>query len=68
MNNVQFDTVSKVLGWQSRLRWTLVPGNELFIIYTHNWQDFDDLAGVRAAGFGTLDRRAAAKFVYTKRF
>ena len=68
VNNIQYDTVSKVLGWQSRLRWTLVPGNDLFFIYTHNWLDFETLDGVRTAGFGTLDRRAAVKFVYTKRF
>ncbi len=68
VNNVQYDTVSKILGWQSRLRWTLVPGNDLFFIYTHNWLDFDTLDGVRTAGLGTLDRRAAVKFVYTKRF
>ena len=68
VNNVQFDTVSQVLGWQSRLRWTLTPGNDLFVVYTHNWLDFDATDGVARTGFGTLDRRAAAKFVYTKRF
>jgi hypothetical protein len=76
VNNVQFDTVSKVLGWQSRYRWTLIPGNDLFFIYTHNWYDFDpndpavgSTVGMpNRFGFGTLDRRAALKFVYTRRF
>ena len=69
VNNVQFDTVSKVLGWQSRFRWTLVPGNDLFFIYTHNWLDFDATRRCPSRpGFGTLDRRAAVKFVYTRRF
>lgn len=63
VNNVQYDTVSNVLGWQSRFRWTLEPGNDLFFIYTHNW--IDDATLNR---FATLDRRAAAKFVYTHRF
>jgi hypothetical protein len=61
--NVQFDSVSKVLGWQARFRWTLRPGNDLFFIYTQNW--YDDPAFDR---FVTLDRRGAAKFVYTHRF
>jgi hypothetical protein len=63
VSNVQFDTVSKVLGWQSRFRWTLTPGNDLFFVYTHNWTD-DPLLD----RFATLDRRGAAKAVYTHRF
>jgi hypothetical protein len=63
VNNVQFDTVSRVLGWQSRFRWTLTPGNDLFFIYTHNWRD-----DLEVDHFLTLDRRAAIKFVYTHRF
>ncbi len=31
VNTVQFDTVSSVLGWQSRFRWILKPGNDLFL-------------------------------------
>lgn len=64
VNNVQFDSVSRVLGWQSRFRWILTPGNDIFFVYTHNWIDPVD----PAARFTTLDRRAAAKAVYTKRF
>ena len=26
VNNVQFDTISPVMGWQSRFRWILRPG------------------------------------------
>ncbi|MGQ0734357.1 MAG: carbohydrate binding family 9 domain-containing protein [Acidobacteriota bacterium] len=63
VSNLQFDTVSKVLGWQSRLRWTLRPGNDLFLVYTHNWLDHPTLNR-----FATLDRRGAAKAVYTHRF
>ena len=63
VNNVQFDSVSELMGWQSRLRWIVTPGNDLFVIYTHNWLDdhqFDR--------FVTQDRRGAAKFVFTHRF
>jgi hypothetical protein len=33
VNNVQFDTVSRVMGWQSRFRWILRPGNDLYVVY-----------------------------------
>ena len=64
VNNVQYDTVSRILGWQSRFRWILTPGNDIFIVYTQNWLDPSD----PAFGFKTLDRRGATKAVYTKRF
>lgn len=64
VNNVQYDSVSRVLGWQSRFRWIMTPGNDIFFVYTHNWIDPVD----PAARFSTLSRRAAAKVVYTKRF
>ena len=39
VNTVQFDTVSSVLGWQSRFRWILKPGNDLFFVYrTTGWR------------------------------
>ena len=62
VNNIQYDSVSAVLGWQGRIRWILRPGNDLYFVYTHNWQDdpLDRLV--------TLERRAASKISYTKRF
>ena len=63
VNNIQFDSVSALLGWQFRLRWTLEPGNDVFVIYTQNWRDT-----ALAERFLTQDRRAAMKFVYTYRF
>lgn len=38
-NNIQYDSQSAVLGWQSRFRWIITPGSDLYIVYTHNWQD-----------------------------
>jgi hypothetical protein len=55
--------VSSVLGWQSRFRWILKPGNDLYIVYTQNW--LDDTILNR---FSTLNRRAASKVLYTRRF
>jgi hypothetical protein len=63
VNNVQYDTQSHLLGWQSRFRWILKPGSDFYIVYTHNWLD-DPLQN----RIYTLDRRAASKVMYTHRF
>ena len=63
VNNIQYDTQSHLLGWQSRFRWILRPGNDFYLVYTHNWLD-DPLQN----RIYTLDRRAATKFLYTQRF
>jgi len=63
VNNVQYDSQSAVLGWQSRFRWILTPGNDLYLVYTHNWLDDRTLNRL-----STLDRRAASKMLYTYRF
>lgn len=60
VNRVQFDTVTRQLGWQSRLRWITTPGNDVFLVYTRNWVD--------AGSFRTLDHRGAVKIVRTLRF
>jgi hypothetical protein len=62
VNNVQYDSVSRLLGWQARFRWILRPGNDIYFVYSHNW--LDDPVGGRT----TLDRKAATKILYTKRF
>jgi hypothetical protein len=63
VNNIQYDSQSSVLGWQSRFRWILKPGNDLYFVYIHNWQD-DPLSH----RMYTLDRRATSKLSYTHRF
>ena len=62
INNIQYDSVSRVLGWQARFRWILRPGNDLFFVYAQNWRDDP------VAGRVTLDRSTAAKLSYTHRF
>jgi hypothetical protein len=60
-NTVQYDTISHILGWQSRFRWIMKPGNDLYVVYTHNWiSQFDNRT--------TLDRGLATKVAFTKRF
>jgi Domain of unknown function (DUF5916)/Carbohydrate family 9 binding domain-like len=63
VNNIQYDSQSSTLGWQSRFRWIIRPGNDLYFVYIHNWQD--DPLNHR---FYTLDRRATSKISYTHRF
>ncbi len=64
-NNLQYDTVSRLLGWQMRFRWTRRPGNDLYLVYTHNWRELLDAGERRLA---MLDNRLATKLVYTLRF
>jgi hypothetical protein len=63
VNNLQYDTQSAVLGWQSRFRWIIAPGNDLYVVYTHNW-----LEQPTFSRFATLDNRLASKVLYTYRF
>ncbi len=60
-NTVQYDTVSRMLGWQTRFRWILRPGNDFFFTYLQNWQD--DFLALR-----TMDRQGSVKLSYTHRF
>lgn len=60
-NNVQYDSVSRVLGWQSRFRWIVEPGNDIYFVWMNNWLDsLDRLVA--------LDRNAAVKVIYTYRY
>ena len=39
---VQYDTVSRSVGTNTRLRWTFHPLGDLFVIYNHNVRDIQD--------------------------
>jgi hypothetical protein len=60
VNSLQFDTVTRQLGWQSRFRWIMKPGNDVFLVYNRNWSDLNT--------FHTLDRKGSIKIVKTIRF
>ena len=64
--NIQYDTVSDVVGLFTRLRWILTPGSDFFLVYTQNWQY--DRTSLRDARFVTLSRGATTKINYTHRF
>jgi hypothetical protein len=38
MNYIQYDDVSRKLGWNMRLRWQISPGNEIYFVYSKNWE------------------------------
>ena len=63
-NLVQYDNRSRNLGWQSRVRWTLQPGNDLFFAFNQGWIEQDD----RSLRFRTQDSKVSAKFQYSFRF
>jgi hypothetical protein len=74
-NLVQFDNdAAKNLGWQSRVRWTLRPGNDMFFVFGRGWvrdevRDLSDPAEfVRHASFHPTETSVAAKVQYTFRF
>lgn len=65
-NLAQYDNDSKNLGWQSRIRWILRPGREIFLVLNQGWVREEDDTGIRrfrASGSGV-----AAKAQYTLRF
>ncbi|MBI3304650.1 MAG: carbohydrate binding family 9 domain-containing protein [Deltaproteobacteria bacterium] len=60
-NLVQYDTVSEILSLNSRLRWILEPGNDLFLVYNHGWRD-------TARALRPILREGRIKVQYTYRF
>ena len=41
-NLVQYDNESYILGFQSRFRWIIKPGNDLFVVINRGWEDIDN--------------------------
>ena len=63
-NLIQYDNQSRNLGWQSRIRWTLQPGTDLFFVFAQGWIQ-DPEGGYR---FSTEDSKLSAKIQYTFSF
>ena len=66
-NQLQYDSRSEIIGLFARLRWIIEPGNDLYLVYTHNWRDCS-LYGA-SSGCGTLDfdPRADPRFMTLSR-
>ncbi len=65
--NVQYDDQSKVVGLFARARWIVQPGNELFLVFTHNWQNMGGGLFSRDRELIVLSRGASVKLNYTWR-
>ena len=67
-NLIQFDNRSGNLGLQSRVHWTIEPGNEVFFVFGQGWvQDLERGYDFRRR-FRRQDSRLATKLQYTFRF
>ena len=64
-NLAQYDSRSKNLGWQGRIRWTPKPGNDVFLVFNQGWIQDPDLGGFR---FQVGDSKMSTKIQYTARF
>ena len=65
--NVQYDDVSEVVGLFMRARWIITPGNDLYLVFTQNWQNLGDGLFNNNREFTTLSRGASVKLNYTYR-
>jgi hypothetical protein len=63
-NLIQYDNQSRNLGWQSRVRWILRPGNDFFFVFSQGWIQ-DPAGGYR---FTAQDSKVSGKLQYTFRF
>jgi hypothetical protein len=62
-NLAQYDNESRVAGLQSRFRWILQPGNDLFLVLNRGWQ-----RSLTDNRFEPLFDRGSGKLQYTFRF
>ena len=63
-NFVQFDNESRNLGLQTRLRWILKPGNDIFLVFNQGWLQ-DQRGGF---SYRATNTRFTGKVQYTLRF
>lgn len=63
-NLLQYDNRSRNLGWQSRVRWTIRPGDDMFFVVNQGWiqEPGEELR------FRAMDRKVSAKVQYAFRF
>ena len=59
---VQYDNVSDVFGLNTRIRWIVEPGNDLFLVFNQRWLDEGD------GDFRSIAREGQFKVQYTYRF
>jgi hypothetical protein len=63
MNYIQYDDISRSLGWNARLRWQIKPGNEVYLVYNKSWgRQWDPLSR-----FVPMEERGVLKFTLSIR-
>ncbi|HSH76357.1 MAG TPA: hypothetical protein VLA09_11785, partial [Longimicrobiales bacterium] len=66
-NQLQYDDVSELVGLFARMRWIVRPGNDVYLVYTHNWVNYG--GGIlQDPWLQTVSRGASLKLNYTHRF
>jgi len=65
---LQYDDVSELVGLFVRLRWIVRPGDDVYLVYTHNWQNLGSGLFGRDRELVTLSRGGSVKLNYTYRF
>lgn len=63
-NLIQYDNHSRNLSWQSRIRWTVQPGNDLFFVVNQGWIHETEDGRFR---FSPHDTQLSTKLQYTFR-
>ena len=66
-NQLQYDDVSEVVGLFLRLRWIVRPGNDVYFVYTHNWQNYGE-GILKDPWLRTLSNGGSVKVNYSYRF
>ena len=66
-NQLQYDSRSEIIGLFARLRWIIEPGNDLYLVYTHNWRDCSLYGGDSGCGTLDFDPRADPRFMTLSR-
>ena len=65
-SSIQYDDVSRMVGLFARARWTVRPGSDIFLVWTHNW--LSEHERLLERDFVTLSRGGAMKVNYSYRF
>ncbi len=61
----QYDSESRNLGTNNRLRWTIKPGNDFYIVWNHGWQQ--PIGNIDRYNFRPIDDRLVVKLRWTFR-
>jgi hypothetical protein len=65
--NLQHDNVTEIVGLFARARWIVRPGNDVYLVYTHNWQNLGGGLLDRDRDLVTLSRGGSIKLNYSYR-